>query len=302
MTINRISLICVSALLVACDSATLKLATTNNTTDTETETPGGFESTGITGLDGITTSSTTDGLINSVGLIKLEPIGVTADSTRGLFGELPKTLTEQQVRDWYMPPVDTCIVTRASEEQGTEAIDEFRILEDTATLISAGDSLVLTDDNGTYATLQRTNGLSGPAYVPETDLNQSAGTNLSITIPGDQFAAFPSIAVPEVPAFQLTTPANDANTGVSTFFQWVPNDVPGSIVELYTSGFSSVANETIFIGCSLVDDGLFGFPEDIQAQMGTSFDDDWTTLLRIAYNVAADGDAMVFVANSVRAE
>ncbi len=326
MKLKIFSVIFFSSFLLACESASINGAGTTSISDTDssannddsTDTDGtnidGDADTGstdatagnseaiVTGLDGVTTSSTSNGDVNSVGLIKLEPIGISADSTRGLFGKLPETRTEQEIRDWYMPPTDTCIVTLVSEDDGTVATDEFVVLDQTTNLVSAGDSLVLTDDNGTYATLVQTAGLSGPAYVPEADLNQGAGTNLSIDIPGDEFAAFPGIAVPPVNELNVVSPAIGENIGVSTFFQWVPNDVPGSLIELYTSGFSSVSNEAIFIGCSLVDDGLFGFSEDVQAQMGVDFNDDWTTMLRIAYNVAADGDSMVFVANSVRAK
>lgn len=336
MKLKLFSVIFFSSFLLACESASINGPGTTgigdndggtdidtdgstNTDGTDIDTDGGTDNNGdadtgstdasngnseaiVTGLDGVTTSSTSNGVVNSVGLIKLEPIGISADSTRGLFGKLPETSTEQEVRDWYMPPTDTCIVTLVSDNDGTEATDEFVVLDQTAILVSAGESLVLTDDNGTYATLVRTAGLSGPAYLPEADLNQGAGTNLSIDIPGDEFAAFPGIAVPPVNELNVVSPAIGENVGVSTFFQWVPNDVPGSVIELYTSGFSSVSNEAVFIGCSLVDDGLFGFSDEVQAQMGTDFDDDWTTMLRIAYNVAADDDSMVFVANSVRAK
>lgn len=306
MKFNLITIACLSVFLAACESASISSTGTptagTSDNDGRDASPSSENSTAmVTGLDGITTSRTSDGSVNSVGLIKLEPIGVTEDSTRGLFGVLPETLTEQEVRDWFIPPADTCIVTRVSEDNGVAATDEFVVLDQTTNLVSAGESLVLTDDNGTYATLQRTTGLSGPVYQPEAEINQPAGANLSINIPGDQFAAFQVIAVPSVPELQVVAPETNENVGTTTSFQWLPNDVAGAVIELYTSGFSSVSNEAIFIGCSLIDDGQFTFPEDIQAQMGSGYDDDWTTLLRIGYNVAADGDAMVFIANSVSA-
>lgn len=322
MKLKLFTLIFASTFLLACDSATLSGADsgitdidtdldsdadagTDTDSDADTDNNGsGIEGGGVlvTDLNGVTTSGTTEGIVNSVGLIKLEPLGVTVDRTRGLFGALPESLTEQQVREWYIPSTDSCIVTLASEDEAKEATDEFVVLDQITNLISAGESLILTDDYGTYATLKRIAGLSGPAYVPETDLDQAAGTNLLIDIPGDEFAAFPGIAVPEAPALEVVSPASGETANVSTFFQWQPNEVAGSIIELYIGGFSSVAGEDIAIGCSLVDDGLFGLPEDVQAQMGPDFQGAYTTMLRIGYNVAADGDAMVFVANSVRAE
>lgn len=320
MKLKLFTLIFASTFLFACDSATLTDTTTSSTdsgtntdgdTDSNTDTDGDTDANGsgmegggviVTDLDGVSTSSTSEGIVNTVGLVKLEPLGVTVDRTRGLFGALPDSLTEQEVREWYIPSTDTCIVTLASEDDGVAATDEFVVLDQTTNLISAGESLVLTDDNGTYATLQRTTGLSGPAYTPETNIDQAPGANLLIDIPGDEFAAFPGIAVPGAPALQVVSPASGEKANVSTFFQWLPNDTAGSIIELYIGGFSTVAGEDIAIGCSLIDDGLFGLPEDVQAQMGVEFEGDYTTMLRIGYNVAADGDAMVFVANSVRAE
>ncbi len=294
---------CLTSLLIACDSATIDSGNGAGNSDNETDSNLLPDSTGTgtgtgTGLDGVTTARTANGLVNSVSLIKLEPIGVTVDSTRGLFGDLQTTLTEQEVRDWYIPPTDECEVTPLTGDTMTP--DGFLVLDQIATQISAGESIVLTDDNGTYATLQRMDTATGPVYQPEVAIDQPAGTNLLVDIPGDAFSGFPGIAVPPVPELQVDRPAAGDNVGVATFFQWQPNDVPGSTIELYVGGFSQVAGEGIFIACALIDDGSFAFPEEIQAQMGAAFDDEFTTLLRVGYNVAADGDSMVFVANSVR--
>lgn len=316
---------CLASLLIGCESATLDSVTVSdnssssvNGIDTEVNTQGNIstdsegsngetggnsntDSAGLdnnTGLDGVVSATTANGLVNSVGLIKLEPIGVTVDSTRGLFGDLPATLTEREVRDWYIPPADQCMVTSLTNDTMTP--DGFLVLDLVASQVSAGDSIVLTDENGTYATLQRMDNATGPIYLPEAEIEQPAGMNLNIDIPGGDFRAFPNIAVPQVPDLQIDRPTVGENVGVATFFQWQANNIPGSTIELYTGGFSSVSNEEIFIACALVDDGSFTFPEELQQQMGADFIDDFTTILRVGYNVAADGDSMVFVANSVQ--
>ena len=323
MKLKLFSLIFASTFLLACDSANVTDAVTTagsdsgGTTDSDAggddnngTNPDADDNTGTggntggtdgvigTGLDGVTTARTANGLVNSVALIKLEPIGVTVDSTRGLFGELAETRSEQEIREWYITPEDRCSVSPLNG--GTNTPDGFVVLDQPTTLLSAGESLILTDENGTYATLQRMDDGLGPSYLPEVEIQQGAGANLQLDIPGDQFNAFPGIAVPTVPPLQVVNPAAGENVGVDTFLQWVPNDVPGSVIELYVGGFSSVTNESIFIACALIDDGQFGFPEEVQAQMGPDFDDGFTTMLRVIYNVAATDDSMVFLANSVR--
>ena len=271
-------------------------------TDSDGTTTGMNSGTGTagsgTGLDGVTNSRTANGIVNSVGLIKLEPIGVTVDNTRGLFGDLPQPRADQEIRDWYMPPADSCNITFLNSQIINP--DDFIVRDQVANLVSAGDSLVLTDVNGTFATLQQFNGPVGPEYQPESEINQSAGADLSVDIPGDNFTGFANIAVPPVPALNFSAPAVGSNVTTSTFFQWQSSNVPGSVVEIFTSGVSTATNEEIFIACSLVDDGSFTFPADIQARMGANFDDFFTSALRIVYNVAAEDDTLVFIANSVR--
>lgn len=323
MKLKLFSLIFFSVSLLACDSSSIAVLESSDDNDSSTVlddtdsggvdvdnaddgssnadgssgADGGSNAT-FTGPDGVTTSRTANGVVNSVALIKLEPIGVNVDSTRGLFGDLPETSTEEEVRDWYITSEDRCGVSVLIN--GSNSPDGFVVVDQMVPLVSAGESLVLTDENGTYATLQRIDESDGPRYLPQADIQQSAGANLQISIPGDQFSAFAGIAVPTVPEIQLATPNVDENVGVATFFQWEPNNVPGSVIELYVGGFSSVRNESIFIGCALVDDGLFAFPEEVQAQMGPDFDDGFTSLLRTVYNVAAADDSMVFITNSVR--
>lgn len=283
---NVLFLACLSAFLISCDSASVI----------------GTQATVDSGSNDTTPETTPDiatDTVNSVGLVRLESLGVTADSTRGLFGELPEPRTEQAIRDWYIPPEDTCTVINLTTAPPQA---EFQVFDQAATLVSAGESVILSDDNGTYATLVSTAGQTGPLYLPEIEIDQPAGPNLTVDIPGEQFSAFAGIPVPPVPELQLVSPGLDENVGVSTFFQWIPNNVPGSVVEVFTTGISSMSNEPISIRCNLVDDGNFSFPAAVQAEMGAFYNDDFTTLTRVSYNVVGEDDTLVFIANSVNAQ
>ncbi len=236
-----------------------------------------------------------EGPITLVGLIKMEPNSTDADYSRALFGKLDAGLSPEYVESSFAPRVDTCAIEQPSTG---EYIPNIKIYDRETTLISAGENVIVNSAGGTYATLSREYVATGPVYRTTTPLTGTAPNGLTVDIIGEEFPGFPTLAINDVPALQISTPAVDQNVDANTEFNWVPNNVQGSVIEIYSSG-TGAANETILVSCIVVDDGNFTFPSEIRAAMGEGYDDNWSAYLRVVYNVVRQDNAMVFSANSV---
>ena len=122
--------------------------------------------------------------------------------------------------------------------------------------------------------------------------------NLSLDIPGDEFPAFSNVEISDVTDYRVLSPVEGQTVTPDTEFSWIANNVPRSVLGIYVGG-TGVNNETISIGCTVVDDGNFNFPASVRAEMGDDFTAEWSSSLRIIYRVAQNGNAIVFTANSI---
>lgn len=279
---NTTFVFALTTILTACDSGSVTAITTNSDNDTNDE----------------NTVSESE-LLNLVGLLKIEPNSTDADFSRALFGRLETSESAQALEDYYIPPTDSCQFSRR-ENAFVNPPPEFRILDQLPIQISAGENVIVSSSAGTYATLNREIDDSGPIYKTNVQLIGSAPTGLTVDIPGDQFPAFSDIRIIDVPALQVTNPITGQNVTADTEFRWIPNNTGRSVFEINTSGPTGVNDEVIEVSCGVVDDGSFSFPESIRAEIGENYNDNWTSFLRIVYNVVQRDDAIVFTANSVR--
>lgn len=252
-------------------------------------------STASAGID-TNTSSIDAARINLLGLLKLDPDSDEADFATALFGQLPSTFTGEQLRNFYAPTTDNCRVTTIDPNATDEP--QLNVFDDRLNLLSAGETLVLTSGDGTFATLTSSPGTVGPVYQTNIALNVDRPNGLTVDIPGEVFPEFSGVPIADVPGLQITSPSTGQNVDASTSFTWNGSNAQQSIVEVYTIGIGANGQE-ILVGCSLVDDGSFTFPESVRAQMGDNFDDTFTAYLRIVYNVARNGEALLVTANSV---
>lgn len=237
--------------------------------------------------------------LSLVGLLKIEPNSTDADFSRALFGQLATPLTAGVIEDYFAPTIDTCEVTR-SDGTTINPNPNFLIYDERPTLISAGQNITISSDAGTYATLDQQSTELGPYYQTNVQLSGNAPSGMTADIPGDQFPAFPEVALLDVPALEFTSPAIDEDVTPTTQFTWVANNVERSVIEINTSATDTTNNQTVDVNCTVVDDGSFSFPDNIQSEMGADFDDNWSSYLRITYNVVQSETAILFVANSVQ--
>ena len=246
-------------------------------------------------------NSSSNDTLDLVGLIKIEPNSTDADFSRAIFGRLETELTVSALENFYYPDTDACVFTRfdsVPENSGPE----FIVIDQRPTKLSAGETIIISSNAGTHATLEREFNQSGPEYKTTVRLTGSAPDGLSVDIPGDDFPAFSNIQIGDVPALLVTTPSDAQRINAETQIEWIPNNLPESVFELYTSGFTGNGDEVVEIACSLVDDGSFSFPEPIRAALGDNYSENWNAFLRVVYRTARTDNAIVFTANSVASQ
>ena len=240
-------------------------------------------------------------VLTQVGLIKMEPNSLDADFSRGVFGQLDTGLTAHVIESSFAPSTDVCEVTRTVNAPA-EAVPPLVIFDQRPVLISAGENVIVSSDAGTYVTLTRQQDANGPFYGTDTALTGAKPSGLIVDVPGEQFPTFTGVAFTDVVPLQFTGPSDSQAINAATEFTWVANNVNRSVIEIYLGATDVSTNEVTQIGCTVVDDGSFSFSAEVRDQIGANFIADWSTYLRIAYNVARSGDAIVFTANSVESQ
>lgn len=255
----------------------------------------GDTSVGLTEID-TNISSIDAASINLLGLLELGPNSNQAGYSSAVFGQLQRTLTGEQLRNFYAPNTDSCRVTLA--DQNTTEEPQLNVFGDRLPLVSAGDTVMLSSGAGTFATLTSSPGGDGPVYRTDVGSNVARPNGLNVDIPGQVFPAYPGVRVTDAPGLQLVAPAAGQGVDAFSFFNWNRNDSRLSVVEISTVGIGA-NNQEITIECSMIDDGSFSFPESVRLQMGDNFNDSSTTYARIVYTFARNGDSLLVTANSV---
>jgi len=246
----------------------------------------GGENTDIGGATGITKFGivTTD---------DEEPVSFEAG-----FYSIPQQIAPTVLLEEYRPTTDSCEVTNISlTADATILPDSFGDL--VVNFISAGDVLTISSPSGSYAELVKNEQFGFVLYTMDDDvvLPAPAPANLSINIPGDDFPAFNSVAIPATDPLQVSTPASGEPFTANTTFSWVASSKPNSFIDIYASTFSPNFTEIISVDCTVIDDGSFVFPAAIRAQMG-----DFSSpgdIERVSVNVVQSGGAVLYVASSV---
>jgi len=185
--------------------------------------------------------NTNEVLINQLGFLKLQPDTSTPNFATALFGNLPNTITAGQVQAVFDLTTDTCRVTPV-EAINFEApkLDIFGLQPD---LTSAGETVMLSSNAGTFATLNSSDGPTGPLYNTDVALNVATPSGLTADITGAEFPSFMNVRIEDVPALQVTSPAAGQNVDAFSFFQWRANIEPLSVVEIYSTGIDANGQE-----------------------------------------------------------
>ncbi len=168
--------------------------------------------------------------------------------------------------------------------------------EATFNLVSAGESLTLTSDAGTYATINLSEDRFEVAPHP-------APTPLTLDIAGDVFPAFTGVSVPDVIAVQNFSPRSNETLQADTTISWTPTGLPDHSINLALFDFPA-SDRVVDLRCHVADDGSFTLPADVIAALDTSlgsgFALDGMQQDRRSDALVIQGDALLVVSKSLQ--
>lgn len=165
--------------------------------------------------------------------------------------------------------------------------------------ISAGETLILSSMEGTYAEMtQQPTGefllynLPNGQSLPDAAIPQS----LTVDIPGDEFPAFSAVPAPLVETLTgVSISTGDAVSSSSSFF-WDAESSSESQVRIYSStagGF--FLEDGMTVTCIVPDTGQFSFPADIREQLGADFSGGAPIMSRVSTHSEVTENSVLFV-------
>jgi hypothetical protein len=168
--------------------------------------------------------------------------------------------------------------------------------EATFNLVSAGESLTLTGDAGTYATINLSEDRFDVATHP-------APTPLTLDVPGDEFPAFADVSVPDVEVVQDFRPANSEALQADTTISWTPTGLTDHTINLALFDFPAT-DRVVDLRCHVADDGEFLLPADVIAALNNSLGSGWSLdgmeQDRRSDSLVINGDALLVISRSLQ--
>jgi len=163
----------------------------------------------------------------------------------------------------------------------------------------AGETIVLSHDAGTYATLEKQGvgdftfyGVNDMASVPSGAVPES----LSASVSGAEFPSFNNLSFPVQTSLTGVNYAGSPTVLPSTEFSWDASADAGSMIRIFTStngGF--FLENAVKVNCLVPDTGSFTFPLDTQVALGSDFTGGPPTVSRISFNAFTENDATLFL-------
>lgn len=222
-------------------------------------------------------------------------------SAFGSFLRLDTELPAEFFTDPWGEIVGTCEVSTLADLPDDPIDLPLPIPDDLGfAFLDAGEAITITEGGEPYLLLERLEELSFIFYAPEETVEGPLPAGLSATIPGDEFPAVASAALPNATPFALTAPADPGVPGAidrDTEFAWTEPMDEGEAVVLLT--IMSVGLEDLtYVTCFAADTGSFAFPEDTRSELGEAFSGNLVLAQRQVLRVESVGDARLVLAVS----
>lgn len=295
--------------------------TTGGTTDGNTDGTTGGTTDGTDGgsTDGMT-GDTVTGNANMWGTITIEQLDDDSVELDGVFISTGSTaFPSATLLGAYQPSGDECVVSRTSIDDFGDPTDDIPDIGVTDfQFVSAGQAIPFISSAGSFAELQAettpaetVGGFTIPATVfyeiPETTvITGPVPTGLTANITGDVFPAFLNAPVPDVAQLQVQTPTDTDVITPDTVFTWTAGSNPNAYIDISTSitefGADFTSFESVFVNCTVSDDGSFSFPSATQAEMGAGFSASSATISRSAFSASQSGSAILLIFNNSTVE
>jgi len=209
------------------------------------------------------------------------------------FAQFDRDVRNYLAKDF--PTTEKCIVSLRDEQPETDP--EVAEIERNAKGISAGEAIVISSADGTFATLvsQLTpqNQVAYTAYSGTPPLP----ADLTGDIPGDTFPAFANVAIPSVPSVENFALSSEELTE-STVFTWTASSNPYTRIGI-TMAIDQLTDNARYIDCDLADDGNFQLPSQTIDEVGMFSDGIVASARRYSTKLHRSGDSMLGLFNSV---
>lgn len=165
--------------------------------------------------------------------------------------------------------------------------------------ISAGESITLTSDSGTFANIQPQSVGAFLFYtLPDMQMLPSAPVpqSLRVDFAGDVFPGYQAASLPSVePLSEVEFTGGDMIIPTSTF-SWSPPSNPGSMIRIFTStrgGFFLEDGKTVT--CLAPDTGSFTFPLSVQTELGANFEGGMPIFSRVSVRAETTENSILFL-------
>lgn len=166
--------------------------------------------------------------------------------------------------------------------------------------VSAGESITITGDAGTYATLQEQPAAGFLFYdLPNMAMlmDGPVPSQLAVDVPGSsEIPAIADAAVPDITTLTNAEFGGGDTISAGTQFTWDASDQPGAMIRLFSStagGF--FLEDGVTVTCVTPDTGSFSFPASVRAQLGSDFTGSAPLMSRIAVNTVQVESTVLYV-------
>lgn len=215
----------------------------------------------------------TGGYVGSSGPLRLSlpeigagyKFGVIDSPSSAQFGSFNTTQRFQEYISDFARPLDSCHHTGLTPFTGFG--ERFTVPFAGFTFISAGEILPVLGPGGSVGELE----LNSSGYFGTPDTSNIPSSDLSISVPGDEFPAYGTNSFPETDPLtgfrELNSSLFDFRSDfdlseITTVF-WDPSDDPDAFIHLEFFADSLDGGALASFHCTLQDDGEFTFPQEI---------------------------------------
>ncbi len=248
----------VSAVLALSVSACGGGSSSDSSSDGGTASSGG-------GLEDISGTIRYLGSLSASGSVSLNSVDISA-----AFFEVTPAINASMIETSAAAALDTCVVETIDFGVPDFDDDDFDFGDDfDINTVSAGDVIPVLANGASYVELLLSDFFGLQAYLMDVDdLAGPLPSNLTASIPGDEFPSFGTVSLPSIEPLVMTGPTSSITP--SSTIEWVAGSNADAEVVINVQGFTDDGSLQS-VDCTLQDDGSFAFPAATQLAMGSSF-------------------------------
>lgn len=165
--------------------------------------------------------------------------------------------------------------------------------------ISAGETIVMTSEEGTFANIEiQTVGAFLFYTLPDMQMlpRGPVPEGLHADVIGDVFPNYQSVMLPSVEPLDSIDFTGGDSIKPTSVFSWTPASQMGSMIRIFSStqgGFFLEDGKTVT--CLVPDTGTFVFPASVQAQLGTDFNGGTPIFSRVTVRTESIQNSTLFL-------